>query len=247
MNRRNFNRKRKLTYAYTFVLANLICLLTTLVLIFSCNKVSNREIIIAKEYAFKLYNEGLHKFCDYASIKKMELEFTDNEDLNRFFNDGLKFVYHDDLERFRITGDYVWDTIEFNEGTLKFHDKFKPTYIEISTHLYCEDDMKFYLYREHVNFWYLISVILVSVIIASIIWYSYTKNKIDERFDNYIIKDYDEDEPDDEAYENDEENYEDYEDDENDAEYDPEIYYEEDVSEEEQYAEPIIIDSETTD
>lgn len=161
---------------------------------FVCNKTSNEEIKRAKDDAYSLYNEGLIKFVEYKHVKKIELEFIDDDDLQRFLNDGLKYVYHDDLERFRIKSDIGWDCIEFKDGVLEFHESYNPTYIKVRTQLYYEDDMKYYGYSEHINLVYIFSIILMSFIITWLIWYSYHKKKIDNRYDNYIIKDYDEDE-----------------------------------------------------
>ena len=188
MSKNKIKRNEEWEYVKSYIITVLIGITIMFAITFSSNKITPSEIESAKEYSFKLYNEGLKKFCDYTTIEHMELEFTNNDDLDKFYNEGLKFVNHTDLDKFELDGGLMWDKIYLENDSLNFYD-YGPTYITVKTHLYYEDDISSYVYDERVNLKFFIWPTIAVLFLSSLFWYTvvYTviKNKYDKIWDMY--------------------------------------------------------------
>ena len=188
MSKNRIKRHEEWEYVNSYIITVLIGLTIMFAIVFSGDRITTSEIQTAKEYSFKLYNEGLKKFCDYTTIEHMELEFTNNDDLDKFYNEGLKFVNHTDLDKFELDGGLMWDKIYFENDSLNFYDH-GPTYITVKTHLYYEGEISSYVYDEKVNLKFFIWPTIAVLFLSSLFWYTvvYTviKNKYDKIWDMY--------------------------------------------------------------
>lgn len=131
-----------------FIVIFITCTLALIGLLYlemvTFNKYSDTSIKMYKEEAYNIYNQGLKKL-DYENIK---IQTPEDEDMDRVFNQGLKYVVHKDLLNLELE---TYHKINYKEGEFYFYDDFKLNSIIIIIDPENSDDISYYKYKSQIK------------------------------------------------------------------------------------------------